>query len=411
MTKPERPLTHTYIDNQTIDGVIVALDLADPHRWSGWALETAVRTTCILLALDRVRISPPSSRGGQKVQSYVGMPGNYGVIGSVLASIIEPYYPDVSTTRAATGTVLRWAEDNPARVADAFHQLQQQANYIGWLDYEVEHGWTTTSAMFNGLVDERFLGVVSKSSGIDLGELHTILELSRRHDIVQRWSQPGYRGQDKETAKTLFVVGALLRGRHYDRVCELTGSSVIHHPFRESILKPLKRADTEPFRASNTLEYLSKIVLAASMKQRSTADRIRAWGEGVAVLRRAILDEERVIIPPDDIVDENALRFAIRAAQDAGIRAHSKILDRVLEQAIGLALGAASSFLLHPWLFPVGYYGGRLIDQGIENLISRSWSRSEWRLRRLAYAIPGRLTATGCVLRSPAKPSWKDPPK
>ena len=402
MTKPKRSLTPTYIDNQTIDGVIVALDLGDPSRWSSWVFETTVRSTCVLIGLDAIRISPPTLRGAQKVQTYVGMPGHYGVIGSVLASIIEPYYPDTALTGGATTTVLRWAQDNPTRVRTAFEQLQRLENYESWLDYEVEHGWTTTSAMFNGLVDERFLGAISKASGIKIDELRRILDLSRRSDTVERWSLSNYRGHDKELAKTLFVIGALLRGRHYDRVCELLGSSVIHHPFRHSILKPLQRADTESFRASNTLEYLSKILLAASMKERSTSNRIRAWGEGVTILRRAILVDQSVIIPCDDIGDENALRFAIRAAQDSGIRAHSKTIDRVLEQAVGIGLGAASSFLLHPWLFPIGYYGGKLIDKGIEKLISQSWSRSEWRLRRLAFTIPGRLTAAGSVLRSSA---------
>ena len=389
------PTTPTYIDNQTLAGVVIALDFGNPSKWSSWVVETALISTALLISVDDIRVSPTAQSQNAAVGAYVGVAGHYETIGKSLIGTIRHYKPEKDITLQAAKTVSKWAHQNQTTIQCAHDLLIKDNNYGSWIDYEIKNGWTTASIILNGLVEENFISPIAAAANIPLDNAKFVLKQSRDIKKIIEWSRANYRGEDKKIAEILFSMGALIRGRYHDRVAQLFGSSIMHHPLRENLLKRLPTRGAKTYHGTNCLEYLSKIVIASALTQSKTSDKIVVWADNISTLRKAIIHSKTINLPEDDIATDHALRLAIRIAQDCNIQTHSKIIDLVIEHSLGLGLGAGSSFLLSPWAFAPVYVGTIAAQKTVQkNLIPKQIFRSEWRLSHLASSIPGRLKRT-----------------
>lgn len=391
-------MTATYIDSQTLGGVVVALESTDPASWSTWTTQSILTSTCVLMSVPELRISPSARPQKETLQAYVGTPGYHGIIGAELVGTIKAYTPDFSVTQKARRTVTRWARENHALIRKRYEQVLLNESYDAWMHYETTEGWLTATQIINGVLDEVFIVPVARVLGLSEAEVRAVVVRSRDPNAVAKWLSNTYSGMDKELAKRIFTVGALLRGRYQDRVAESHGTSIIHHPIRDYIVKDLPSAQTHVFGSSNSLEYLARIVVAASLSESNPEERIRTWAQNVKAVRKCVVDLREVLVPDDDLPDETALKIAVKAAQSCDIRAHPKILDKVIYHVLGLGAGAATSFLLHPWMFPVGFYASEIALGGVQDhLVPKLWDRSKTRLSQLAKSIPGRVRALGHV--------------
>ena len=344
------------------------------------------------MAVPELRISPSARAHEGELHAYLGTPGNYGIIGNELIGTIRPYCPDPLLTEKASDSVARWARQNYKNIANKLKELEDSKDYISWINYESSKGWPTSTVIINGIIDQKFVTPISLALGVDSKEINRILNDSRKTEIVSEWIKPSYKGHDKEIAKKMFSAGALIRGRYQDRVAELSNVSIIHHPMRDAVLKCLKVSDANKFSASITLEYLAKIVVAASMSEGTEQSKIRLWAENVKKIRGSLLSSKTFSIPKEEISDEAALKVALAIAQDCGIRAHSKRLEQIFYRSLGLGAAAATSFMLHPWMFPIAYGATEATLKIAKSYVGpERIATSDWRLSRLARSIPGRL--------------------
>jgi len=384
--------TKTFIDSQTLGGAVRALESGTPAAWSLWNTQSILTSTCVLISVPELRISPSARLHRGNLQAYAGTSGNHGIIGTELASAIEAYAPDSAVTASASATVRKWALRHSGQIANTYRELADEPEYQAWIDYEASLGWKTATLIINGVIDESFVAPVARILGLAEQEVRSVLLRSRNQEVVAAWMAPHYVGEDKELAKQMFTVGALLRGRYHDRVAECSGTNIIHHPIRDIILKPINSPDSQVYSSSNALEYLSKILIAASLVERSEEARIRLWCRNVVLVRDRLIHARTITVPHEDIADDAALKAAVRAAQDCEIHAHSTLLDRVVHHAVGLGAGAATSLLLDPWLFPVAYAATEAALNTVErSVVPALWSRSSARLSKLARSVPGRL--------------------
>ena len=385
-------LTQTYIDSQTLGEAVRALDAGNPIYWSRWNAESVLTATCVLISVPELRISPSARFQEGGIGPFDGTLGIHGIMASELSTAIKPYIPDSQAVAEASRTVRKWAADNPAKIAHCLQLLEGSPDYQAWIDYESSRGWLAATRIINGIVDEAFLTPIARATSISQTDAMAVLNRSRDDRILGDWLRPTYQGEDKEMAKIMFSAGALIRGRYHDRVAEKSGTSIIHHPMRDAILKPIKSVDGVSFSSSNALEYLGKIIIASSLTEVSAQMRVQKWCQDIKLVRDSLIWSKSSTIPSEDVSDELALKTAVRAAQDAGVRANSRKIEQIIHHAVGLGAGAATSFLLSPWMFPVGYVASEVALRTIEDKVfPMSWGQSAFRLNRLARSIPGRL--------------------
>ena len=188
-----------------------------------------------------------------------------------------------------------------------------------------------------------------------------------------------------------YAISALLRGRYHDYIAQKSCLQIIHHPFRESVLSPLKTTDTAQFVVSNTELYLSNIVLAGAYAERGEKQRVSCWVENVLKVRKAVFAGAIDTGPKD--FDKVALDLALEAAKKVDICIHSRWLDEVLDAVFAVGVGALTSFILNPWTgFVVGViqYG---VSQKFDIVkeVTHQIIDTKARLRDLAQSEPGRI--------------------
>ena len=385
-------MSEIYIDSQIIGGAVMALEESAPEDWSQWNTESILTSTAALISAPELRISPSARRQTQLLRPYAGTPGNHAVLSEGLAGTIEAYQPDNSTTLRAAKTVAEWSRRNPSTLADCLTGLKGDASYEAWIDYESNSGWRTATVIINGIIDEQFLVPIANALNISELEAKNVLKRSRDPALVEEWLNRKYNGSDKEIAKEMFSLGALLRGRFQDRVAELSGTGIISHPLRERVLKKINQDRSVELGVSNSLDYLAKIIVAASLQETSPERRIKLWTENVRKVRRRIVESTAISLPTATIADGDALEAAVRAAQSCEVRAHSKRLEKVVHHTTNLGVGALASFTLTPWLFPIGMYASEYALKGLkEHVLPANFARSKKRLTKLAISMPGRL--------------------
>lgn len=385
-------MSEIYIDSQIIGGAVMALEESSPENWSHWNTELILTSTAALICAPELRISPSARSQSQLLRPYAGTPGNHAILSEGLSGTIKPYQPDHQTTARAAKTVAEWSRRNPQMISQCLQDLKGDPSYKSWIDYKSNSGWRTATVIINGIVDEQFLLPIANALNISLRDARDVLVRSRNSSIVGEWVSRNYAGGDKEIAKEMFSVGALVRGRFQDRVAELSGTGIISHPLRERVIKKVNGDRAVELGVSNSLDYLAKIIIAASLTETSTANRISLWTENVNKVRRQIIDNSSVSLPAEMIGDNHALQAAVRVAQYCEIRAHSKLLESVVHHATSLGVGALTSFTLSPWLFPVGMYASDFVLKGLkEQVLPTNFARSQRRLSGLAISIPGRL--------------------
>jgi hypothetical protein len=385
-------MSEIYIDSQIIGGAVMALEESSPENWSHWNTESILTSTAALICASELRISPSARSQSQLLRPYAGTPGNHAILSEGLTGTIQAYQPDYTTTVRAAKTVAEWSRRNPQTIFQCLQDLKGDPSYGAWIDYEANSGWRTATVIINGIVDEQFLIPIANALNVSIGDARNVLVRSRNPAIVREWISRNYVGTDKEIAKEMFSVGALLRGRFQDRVAELTGTGIISHPLRERVLKKVNEERAVEIGVSNSIDYLAKIVIAASLTETRAENRISLWIENVNKVRREIVDNNSVTLPAATIGDNHALQAAVRVAQYCEIRAHSKLLESVVHHATSFGVGALTSFTLSPWLFPVGMYASDFALKGLkEQILPTNFARSKKRLSRLAISIPGRL--------------------
>lgn len=370
----------------------MALEENTPDGWSQWNTESILTSTAALISAPELKISPSARRQTQLLRPYAGAPGNHAILSEGLAGAIEAYQPDNSITLRAAKTVAEWSKRNPTMLADCLAGLKGDTSYETWIDYESNSGWRTATVIINGIIDEHFLIPIANALNISELEARNVLRRSRDPALVEEWLNRRYTGSDKEIAKEMFSLGALLRGRFQDRVAELSRTGIISHPLRERVLKKIKQDRSVELGMSNSLDYLAKIIVAASLQETTSESRIKLWTENVRKVRRRIVESNAVTLPSATIADGDALEAAVRAAQACEIRAHSKRIEKIVHHSTNLGVGALTSFTLTPWLFPIGMYASEFALKGLkERALPSNFARSKRRLTKLAIGIPGRL--------------------
>jgi len=243
--------------------------------------------------------------------------------------------------------------------------------------------------MHGTLFTAEFIPEISLMLGCRQADLERIHELSARESQVSEWVKKRPDTESFRLASDAFAITTLLRGRYHDYAARNAGLQIIHHPMREPLLRTMKRTDL--FEISNTMQYVTNIIVATALKQTGMKRKIQSWANNVLKVRAALADEKIDLRPKDR--DDVALDSAIDAVRKSAVDVHPKTLDPLLDILMGLSVGTLTGFTLAPWIgVPAGCAAGVVsrVTQARARLVRGAYC-ARHNLRRLARSSAGRV--------------------
>jgi hypothetical protein len=386
------PLNEIYIDSQTLGEVIRALDTSRPTDWTYWNAQAIVMATSQLISVRDILISPSARLNQSELGPFPGASGSYGTLARMFSSTVKTYTPSMSSVTSAGMSTRRWAERNTEKLKLVLQQVEGDQSYETWIDHESTKGWETAFRVINGVVDKDFLSPISKVIDVSNSASLRILERSQNPSILSDWCDPRYTGEDKEIAKRMFTIGALIRGRYHDRVAELDERSIIHHPLRAHVLKRIAQSSSVKICETNTVKMLSRILIGSALLEKNQEARVIRWCSNVCSVRDALHFHKDESLPIEDLSDRGAEQRAFEIARRAGVSTTSTHLDSALRLSVSLSSAVGAAFIASPWLsVPVGFVADKLSEIAMKKYGPSVFSRPRYRLRQLVNQVPARL--------------------
>lgn len=376
-----------YIDSASIVGVIAALTYDRPEKWPEWTAQSATATTSILTNDRQFEIAPTPG-------AYTGARGLFDVAMHGLSMFVSEARPSARSHGRAHRRVVAWANANAARLRGIYTETKADPSFEPWLEWAVTQQWVDHSQMLGGLFNREYIPALSRVLGLTKADLKRLWSATTNPKQVDRWASTFPADGDGEAVASAFVVSALMRGRHHDALAELSRRQIMHHPFRDKVLRT--RKDSAQFKLTNTEAHFASIMLASAMVEREPAARVALWAENLAKTRKA----HEAIDLREKTSDSTAMECALRAVKTARLRTFPRdtavAVDTILSIISGAAVCVLCGWLSRPL---VGVLGQSLIDlTGTEVLrpspglrIAEAVSNVPPRLRRLASAVPGRV--------------------
>jgi len=380
-------LTLGFIDSASTYGVVEALGHSRPRDAYPWCWRAALEVSMALVspATQNLLLAPsPGTNTGT-------VSGPYGQLMSGLSSAIGNYRIADDIRLGALKKTKSWARTRPGTIQKAFATLRTDPSFAPWLGFSIREAWVEHSRRLGGLFNRELIGLIAKV--LDLEEPAVLVAWEKSCDLSRLEEDASRILESPEycVMRDAYVVAGLIRGRFHEHVAKDSGSQIIQHPFRSVIALPTYRLPCAQVEFSNSASYLANIILAGSLSESGYGRRIEAWLHNVLLSRNAISQGE--VDLPHKPTHESALSHAIGVAKKVGLRTHARLLDDVVDAAVGAGIGYLTSFVLVGWTaFGVGAAVGlssRRKRIG-EQLNALAFERTS-RLVGLALSGPGRV--------------------
>ncbi len=382
-------MTIGLLENTCLYEVLETLDMQVPEACHIWAWTGAVEATCVLIESAHLKLAPSPAQDGPAS-------GRFGLLVAGLADILDTVVVTDKDIASARTTTRRWARENPKRIALAYDDLLHETPaFIPWLDWFKRNVWTEHARRLGGLFDPYFIPQVATILDVGEQDLRDLWLLSTDVTKLERLVRDRSATEAVDVLTRGYVVSALIRGRYHDNVARRANLQIMHHPLRNGVLRPLAGHACQEVQVSNTLAYLSNVLLASAFSQRH-AQRMEVWLENLRLVRRASL--AGALDLRAKTTDDVALALAVDAARKLDITVHRRALDRTLDAAAGLGVGGLTSFVVQGWEAFAAALGAAGLSTGVSKMIGDPSRRAisvvtkrRRRLRELAKAGPGRI--------------------
>ncbi len=381
-------MTVGLVDNTCLYEVVRTLSYRSPEECPRWAWKSAVETTCLIVGSQHLRLAPSPTKDG-------AASGSFGKVLAGLADVLGTVESTAEVQSAARTNTKRWARGQSVNIRETYHTLMtQDSDFDQWLEWFIGKVWEEHSKRLGGLFDPAFIPQISAIIEISNLDAHKLWEISTDTRIVKELAE---RQPDSEVFHALrdaYVVSALLRGRYHDNVARKSGWQIMHHPLRNQVLPRVLARERREYQISSPESYLANIIVASAFSLRRSS-RLELWTSNVISARRAWRAGAVDLYPKNN--DDLALKAAVRAAREVDIRCHAEMLDRILDIAASLGVGALTSVTLSSWEALVASAATASASAFVlrnrdpsRHVISRIAQRSQ-RLQDLAKAGPGRI--------------------
>ncbi|MGD0578871.1 MAG: hypothetical protein ABSC08_08075 [Bryobacteraceae bacterium] len=375
-----------FIDSASAYEVILVLARPKPEQSYKMEWDSTLAVTATLINTDYIRLAPsPQPEGAAS--------GAYGVfLSGVEPAISRIVLPEDQATAALQKT-RKWAGDNVAKLRSVLRDFTYppsgEPTQAGlWLEAHIGNEWHEHVLRRGALFDREFATQLARVLDIQPHEVVKIWSLASDPRFVATLAARRPDSDDFRLIRDAFVVSSLLRGRYHDYAAEISKTQLLSHPVRESVYRRPGSGSRIQIQVSNTERYLANIVVAAAFGETSHERRVALWVENVLKLRRG---RDQVNLAQKDR-DETARDTAIEAARKFEVRAHSRLLENVLDVGIGLGSAALTSFALLPWESMI--IGSAISAFSVQKKLGErvmAATMSTGRLNQLSKLVPGRV--------------------
>ncbi|GAA2574561.1 hypothetical protein GCM10010435_57710 [Winogradskya consettensis] len=369
--------------------------MRDAYRWSA---VSSIQATCGIVHGRQFRVLP--SPGSRRLSTK----GPHDVLRMAVTDLVDSaQLPSNTVDRTATD-VKRWAQDNTTRLrqivdtcmSDPDKLYGPKCGFDQWLATALGANREATTLRVGGLFDLSLRAPLS--AVLEVGDQ----ELARAWEHSSEAATLGTDSDLYELVSRAHVLSILLRGRYHDLVARSAGIQVMHHPIRGPLLPELPEADLPPvpYELTNSERFMAQLLWASGFAERDADRRIRLWADNVRLVRTAVLAE--LIDLPHRTSETRALDTAVDAARNAGVRAHSRLVDDGIDLLLAAGVGALTSFVVNGWpdmVTTLATYAGSRKEQ-LGARVAKQVFDSNRRLRHLAET-PGRVTGR---FASPGEP-------
>ena len=387
-SQTEDSVTQGFIDWASLTEVAngYAGPMRDAYRWSA---VSSIQATCGIVHGRQFRVLP--SPGSRRLATK----GPHDVLRTAVTDLVDSAQLPANTVDRTAAEVSHWAQDNTTRLREIVDTCLSnpdelygpRCGFDQWLTTALGANREATTLRVGGLFDLSLRTPLS-----------AVLEVDEQ-ELVRAWehsSEAATLGTDSDLyglVSRAHVLSILLRGRYHDLVARSAGIQVMHHPVRAPMLPELSDVDLPPvpYELTNSERFMAQLLWASGFAERDADRRIRLWADNVRLVRTAVLAE--VVDLPHRTSETRALDTAVDAARNAGVRAHSRLVDDAIDLLLAAGVGVLTSFVVNGWpdmLTTLASYVGSRKEQ-IGTRVAKQALDSNRRLKHLAET-PGRVT-------------------
>ncbi|XVU25971.1 hypothetical protein ACQPZJ_02620 [Actinoplanes sp. CA-054009] len=367
--------------------------MRDAYRWSAIS---SIQTTCGIVHGRQFRVLP--SLDSRRLTTK----GPHDVLRAAVTDLVDSTQLPVDTVDSAAAEVRQWAQDNTTRLremvdtclSDPDELYGPRCGFDQWLTTALGANREATTLRVGGLFDLSLRA--SLSAVLEVGDRELVRAWEHSFEAVKL----GTDSDLYELVSRAYVLSILLRGRYHDLVARSAGIQVMHHPVRGPMLPELSDSDLPPvpYELTNSERFMAQLLWASGFAERDSDRRIRLWADNVRLVRTGVLAE--MIDLPHRTSETRALDTAVDAARNAGVRAHSRLIDDAIDLLLAAGVGTLTSFVVNGWpdmvATLVSYVGSRKEQLGAR--VAKQAFDNNRRLKHLAETpgrVTGRFTPTG----------------
>lgn len=331
-------MTRGLIDMASLTSALGAVRQRRNKSLSPWHDQSLIEVTYLLLH-DKMRVIPhPGPQGGE--------------VGDV--ATFYKLLPEITTNvnynkqKSALDTTRRWLHDNQRSLLTAWLSAEENTTLWKWARQQRKLRWLEHAETYGGLFDKAFIPYIAQvlqQSERDIKDLHSKSTDPRN---IKGWIK-----KDTSDATRLleraWVLGGIIRGKYYENLAKSEKIQLVAHPFRKSIEEDLE-VGILPQPIYRSEELFIKILIKSAQVETTAARRVAALAENIKLARRAILG--KAVNLEETLTNDDAEKFAARAAKDAGIIGTSKLNKLITEIFVNFGAPYLLSYGLSFWGVP-----------------------------------------------------------
>ncbi|MFA7763386.1 hypothetical protein [Streptomyces sp. NRRL S-448] len=378
----------------------LAADRKHPEGWSDWDKSTALSATIALIGHKEFRVAPGVGVAGSASGSYEQLTRALGDMG-----VIDHRAPGRRSKNDALTAASVWATRHDAELRDLLsHSLQDQDNFVPWLEWSVGNAWEEHSARMNGLFDEALLPLLSSILNQTDGHMQALLRDSRDLTLLSRYARLAKDGNLPQVGaypdlRDAFMISAYIRGRYHQIISR---DHLMQHPIRGELPGVQVSATGASFSVTPE-SMLASVILNSALLERRVENRISSWANNLERARKAHITDRLPLGPPTAWAKDDWARV-VRIVKEGGIQTHPGWIDGIAMPATAaITWDVISNFFLNGWVAAGSdiaisaasvYVGIKGHASKLDDLTIRPIAERQGRLRRMAnfpsgLVIPG----------------------
>jgi DpnII restriction endonuclease len=232
---------------------------------------------------------------------------------------------DFSEQPDALLDTLKYLDQNEDLLPLAWAKEVESKQMPEWRDTHKAFALVDHAKRHRGLLEPPFIPFIAKVLNRDKQELHELHNYSKDIRVVTNWQNRAVEGEVLIVADAWMLDG-MMRHIFHQYLAAREGYKLISHPFRNAL-----QLDNKAYRPklNKSFLFLSNFIVERALALGDRHIRVGSWLTDIKKVRRGLESKTTVLRQTDN--SEEAIKFAVRAAEDLEIGLTAKAFERAVE--------------------------------------------------------------------------------